>query len=62
MNKNIAPSNLPMVGKKSGDAIRGIPSLEAWVSLNITWGALGIPKLRVLPILIPSSIVISLKT
>ena len=34
---------------KKGDAFCGIPKLRR---LSLAWGALGIPKLRVLPLLI----------
>jgi hypothetical protein len=54
MNKNIAPSKVTdNVEDERGDAIRGIPKLRRlslpWI---LPWGALGIPKLRVLPLLI----------
>ena len=43
------------VGDERGDAFRGIPKLSCldipWI---LTWGALGIPKLRVLSLLISS--------
>ena len=38
--------------KKEGMPSGASPSLDAWVSLNITWGALGIPKLELLPLLL----------
>ena len=54
VNKNIAPSKVTdNVGDERGDAFRGIPKLSCldipWI---LTWGALGIPKLRVLSLLI----------
>jgi hypothetical protein len=53
-NDNISPSEVTdNVGDESGDAFQGIPKLSCldlpWIS---TWGALGIPKLRVLSLLI----------
>ena len=53
-NKNIAPSKVTEnVDDEIGDAFRGIPKLRRlslpWILL---WGAMGIPKLRVLPLLI----------
>ena len=53
-NKNIAPSKVTdNVGDERGDAFRGIPKLS-WLDLPwiLTWGALGIPKLRVLSLLV----------
>jgi hypothetical protein len=63
-NKNIAPSKVTdNVEDERGDAIRGIPKLRRlslpWI---LPWGALGIPKIRLLPLLIPLSIVVSPKT
>ena len=54
MNENIAPSVVTdNVEDERGDAFRGIPKLSCldipWI---LTWGALGIPKLRVFPLLI----------
>ena len=54
MNENIAPSEVTdNVGDERGDAFWGIPKLSCldlpWI---LTWGALGIPKLRVLSLLI----------
>ena len=54
MNENIAPSKVTdNVEDERGDAFRGIPKLSfldiPWI---LTWGALGIPKLRVLSLLI----------
>ena len=53
-NENIAPSEVTdNVGDERGDAFRGIPKLSCldppWI---LTWGALGIPNLRVLSLLI----------
>ena len=53
-NENIAPSGLTdNVGDESGDAFRGIPKLSC---LDLPWiltsGALGIPKIRVLSLVI----------
>jgi hypothetical protein len=53
-NKNIVPSEVTdNIEDERGDAIRGIPKLRR-LSLPriLPWGALGIPKLRVLPLLI----------
>ena len=38
--------------KKDGMPSGASPSLDAWVSLNISWGSLGIPKLELLPLLL----------
>ena len=53
-NKNIAPSEVTdNVGDERGDAFKASPSLVAWILLEYYhWGALGIPKLRVLSLLI----------
>ena len=53
-NENIAPSEVTdNVGDERGDAFRGIPKLSVldipWI---LTWGALGIPNLRVFSLLI----------
>ena len=53
-NENITPSEVTdNVGDERGDAFRGIPKLSCldlpWI---LTWGALGIPKLRVFSLLI----------
>ena len=54
VNKNIAPSKVTdNVEDERGDAFRGIPKLSLLVTPRILpWGALGIPKLRVFPLLI----------
>ncbi len=62
-NKNIAPSKIPMVVRRKRGCHSGAsPSLVACFSLDISWGCGSIPKLRLLLLLIPSSIVISPKT
>ena len=53
-NENIASSEVTdNGGDERGDAFRGIPKLSCldlpWI---LTWGSLGIPKLRVLSLLI----------
>ena len=53
VNKNIAPSKLPMEVDERGDAFRGIPKLWLFGVLRLSWGAMGIPKLRLLPLLVP---------
>ena len=54
MNENIAPSEVTdNVGDERGDAFRASPSLVAWIFLEyFLRGALGIPKLRFLSLLI----------
>ena len=54
MNENIALSEVTdNVGHERGDAFRGIPKLSCLVFLEYyLGGALGIPKLRVLSLLI----------
>ena len=54
MNKNIASSKVTNIVKdERGDAFRGIPKLGRLGIPNILpWGALCIPKRRVLPFLI----------
>ena len=54
-NEDIAPSEVTdNVEDERGDAFRGIPKLSCldlpWI---LNWGALGIPKLRVLSLVIP---------
>ena len=46
----------PMEVDERGDAFRGIPKLWLLGFLRLSWGAMGIPKLRLLPLLIPKSI------
>ena len=53
VNKNIAPSRLPMEVDERGDALRGIPKLGLLGVLILSWGSMGIPKLRLLPLLVP---------
>ena len=54
MNKNIASSKVTdNVGDERGDAFRDTPKLSCLdLPLILPWGALGIPKLRVLSIFI----------
>ena len=53
-NNNIAPSEVTdNVGDETGDAFRGTPKLSCLgIPLILPWGALGIPKLMVFPLLI----------
>ena len=53
MNKNIAPSQLPMEVDERGDAFRASPSFDFLVALDYLGGSMGIPKLRLLPLLVP---------
>ena len=53
VNKNIAPNKLPMEVDERGDAFWGIPKLWLLGVLRLSWGAMGIPKLRLLPLLVP---------
>jgi len=54
VNKNIASSKFTDGLKtKEGMPSGASPRLGSLVSLNMAWGALGIPKLRLLPLLIP---------
>ena len=53
VNKNIARSKLPMEVDERGDAFRGIPKIWILGVLRLSWGAMGIPKLRLLPPFIP---------
>ena len=53
VNKNIAPSKVTMDEDERGDAFRGIPKLWLFGVLILPWGAMGIPKLRLLPLLVP---------
>ena len=52
-NKNIAQVKLPIEVDEKRDAFRGIPKLWLLGVLRLSWGAMGIPKLRLLPLLIP---------
>ena len=54
MNENIAPSEVTdNVEDERGDAFRGIPKLSCLdLACILTWGALVIPKIRVLSLLI----------
>ena len=54
MNENIAPSEVTdNVGDERGDAFRGIPKLTCLdFPCILPWGASGIPKLRVLSLLV----------
>ena len=54
MDENIAPSEVTdNVEDKRRDAFRGIPKLSCLdIPRILTWGALGIPKLKVFSLLI----------
>ena len=41
---------LPIDEDERGDAFRGIPKLRLLVVLGLSWGAMGIPKLWLLPL------------
>ena len=53
VNKNIAPSKLPMEVDERGMPSGASPSFDFLVSLDYLGGAMGIPKLRLLPLLVP---------
>ena len=44
VNKNIAPSKLPMEVDERGDAFRGIPKLWLLGVLRLSWGCHGHPQ------------------
>ena len=44
VNKNIAPSKLPMEVDERGDAFRGIPKLGIFGVLGLSWGFHGNPQ------------------
>ena len=44
VNKNIAPSKLPMEVDERGDAFRGIPKLQIFGVLGLSWGCHGHPQ------------------
>ena len=44
VNKNIAPSKLPMEVDERGDAFWGIPKLWLLVVLRLSWGCHGHPQ------------------
>ena len=44
VNKNIAPSKLPMEVDERGDAFRGIPKLWIFGVLGLSWGCHGHPQ------------------
>ena len=44
VNKNIAPSKLPMEVDERGDAFRGIPKLCIFGVLGLSWGFHGHPQ------------------
>ena len=44
VNKNIAPSKLPMEVDERGDAFRGIPKLCLFGVLRLSWGCHGHPQ------------------
>ena len=44
VNKNIAPSKLPMEVDERGDAFRGIPKLWLFGVLRLSWGFHGHPQ------------------
>ena len=53
MNKTKTEVYRYLLKKKDGMPTGASPSLDAWVSFEIfTWGALGIPKLELLPLFI----------
>ena len=46
--------NIPILVEERGDAFRGIPKLRRLSLLEyFTWGAMGIPKIKLLPLLVP---------
>ena len=53
VNKNIAPSKLPMEVDERGEPSGASPSFDFLVSLDYLGGAMGIPKIRLLPLLVP---------
>ena len=53
VNKNIAPSKLPMEVDEEGMPSGASPSFDFLVSLDYLGGAMGIPNLRLLPLLVP---------
>ena len=53
VNKNIAPSKLPMEVDERGMPSGASPSFDFLVSLDYLGGSMGIPKLRLLPLLVP---------
>ena len=53
VNKNIAPSKVTNGSSERGDAFRGIPKLWLFGVLELSWAAMGIPKLSLLPLLVP---------
>ena len=53
-NKNVAPSEVTdNVETKEGMPFGASPSFGFYVSLDYLGGAMGIPKLRLFPLLIP---------
>ena len=63
VNKNIAPSKVTDRRRQKRGCHLGHPQAYAFGCPSILpWGALGIPKLRLLPLLIPKSIKSLLKT
>ena len=53
VNKNIAPSKVTDGKTKEGMPSGASPSFYFLVSLDYLGGAMGIPKLRLLPLLVP---------
>ena len=52
-NKNIAPSKVTDKRRRKRGCLPGPPSFDFLVSLDYLGGAMGIPKLRLLPLLVP---------
>ena len=56
VNKNIVPSKVTDGSRRKRGCLLGLPKLWLFDVLRLSWGAMGIPKLRPLPLLIPKSI------
>ena len=53
VNKNIAPSKVTDGSRRKRGCLPGHPQALVLGVLRLSWGAMGIPKLRLLPLLVP---------
>ena len=53
VNKNIAPSKVTDRSRRKRGCLPGHPKLWLLGVLRLYWGAMGIPKIRFFPLLVP---------
>ena len=53
VNKNIAPSKVTDGSRRKRGCLPGHPKLWLFGVLRLSWGAMGIPKIKLFPLLVP---------